>query len=281
MPIQAELLHGKPYAPSIEQRAGRMVGRRHYFVTTSEPDVALQQGPLPQMGDSWSGVYPGLIVEARNSEYYTGPAIGSGGLDDEARCLVTVDYATPGDFGGGDPPISPGTQYTFVTDPMVVNQQIYKGFTPISAPPPFDPDELTIANGEGVSVDFGVPQFIVTSAYASPPIAQIALLSKLRTSGAVNSTGIVLPKFMRTAIPFPCEAETARVTSFSVEDNGGVFVLKVTVAYAAPAPPKLGLEDQHPGKWLVAWRQLDDKGKFVDPIFTVRPYPKADFTGWL
>jgi hypothetical protein len=86
---------------------------------------------------------------------------------------------------------------------------------------------------------------------------------------------------MRTAINFPCELETVRVTGLNAEDNGGVYVLKVTVAYAAPAPAPIGGEEQVPGKWNVSWRQMDDTGAFIGPAYSTRPYPKADFTGWL
>lgn len=290
MPVTLVQVEDNERAPYVRHTAKGYEGARYWWVTTSNPGKAHMEAPLPQLGDPWDANFPTLIVSKVDIQYRVGPAVGAGGQDDAGRCLATVEYATPSDFGGGnDPPPLPGTFYTEHADPIVVSQTYYGGKTTVlstkvgSTPPP----DAKINNGDGVSVDLHLPQFAVTAIYLGIPDSVISKRMQLMSASYINANAITLPPYRGSAVSKQLESETARLTAASWEmsgvGNGGVsiYTLKATVAYSPPGPvplPPKGI----PGRWRVAWQPEGGSGvPLPDETWYTCPFLNTSWSGWI
>lgn len=268
MAVQVVNVWDRSRAPWVERVPTGYRGRRYFWVTTTDPGKGIIEASLPQYGDAWSAQLPSLLARTIRVEYALGPGVGTNGLDEAGRCLVTIDYETPSGGGNNEPPPAPGTKYTLTHTPLSVPQLVMYGKTKDSTE--------RINNGDGVTIEHFLPQYEITSVYAAFPNSQRAVLDLLLAARAVNNQPVVLPNFKDATVGLTLPTNAGLVMSYSLTPSATVHVLKVVVAFSpATSDPKM------PGSWEVGWEQENESGKATGVLFATRPHISANWTGFI
>lgn len=259
-------------------------GTRYAIVYAADAGEALTAPGLPNLGDRWSDLLPGSIVQR------VGPAQFFGGTDADGnrRWLVPVEYGAAEWGGATTTPRyrSPGDAITeLVTG--VEQQTVYLPVTQFGAfqreqvtvdglPVVSTPPQSPIANGDGVTIDVGTLGANVSVWYEPNASVNVSRLTSLSRPSKLNLLELTLP---------PVEFSTARIAmgkrqvryrsfSYGIEFTGRNGV------DGSPTPllrvvHNLVLAESHD----VIWQATDAAGEPVATYYRDRVYRDADMEG--
>lgn len=259
-------------------------GTRYALVYANDLGEALACPSLPTIGDPWSSLIPGAIVQR------VGPAQYYGGKDADAnnRWLVPIEYGPPQFGGAAATPRyrSPGDAIT----ELVTGVEQQTAYLPVTQFGAFQREEVTvdgipvvstppqspIANGDGVSVEVGTLGANVSVWYEPNAAVNVARLTGLSRPSKLNLTALTLPpvEFSTARIPFSPRQVRYRGFAYGIEFSGRSGL------DGSPTPllrvvHNLVLAESHD----VIWQATDAAGEPVAHYYKDRVYRDADMDG--
>lgn len=271
-------------ASSLTRSQDGYEGTRYAMVLAADEGEALTAPGLPNVGDRWSDLVPGAIVQR------VGPAQFFGGTDASnlRKWVVPIEYGAAQWGGAGSNPRyrMPGDAITeLVTG--VEQQTVYQPVTQfgtfwrkevdadgaeiISTPP-----QSPIANGEGTNIEIGTLFANVSVWYEPNAAVNISRLTSLSRPSKVNQYATTLPpiEFTSARIPMRIGQVRYRTFSYAIElsgrnalDGSPTPLLRVTHS--------LSLAESHE----YVWQATDAAGEPVATYYRDRLYRLADFGG--
>lgn len=259
MPTFTLIENGEDFRPEISEEPGGFRGVRCGWVDTGDvTDALLSAAGAPRRGDPWDTKAPNLILQRRTVTLWDGE-----------RCMMRLEYATPG-LGGGvlDYPAAIGKPITIgvpsqatVTAKKFLLRKIGGAFIA-----PGDGSPL-IAQGQGVPKEVGLFDERVKVAYAMSAIGSVpwSRISELHTDGGINDAQVSLPNYFGSGYAKPAAEHTLRYRAVEFELQADVFVVTHVMASAK--------------SHLVEYERLDAQGNVRLPNASGHIYPFASFAG--
>ena len=254
-PFTVTLIDNQEHPTRFRSSGNGFEGERWYRVDTDQADRAIDpaQSPgVPVREESWSaGQYA-------SCQCYSVEAQRQAGRDQGTRvghCWVRASYATPSDsfeiF-----PTEPGSKWTEVVAGQT-SQNINYGLLPSENNP--------INNGDGLNINVGLIQYIVTRNWPVSYLTDLTRLNTLQTGQLFNDAAIVLPPVLGTTAALSLQAKEAQFVGFDPQVVGRSLRIRYTLS--------VGLSPRY------SWRKKKPDGGYISSVLSATTYKSASFAG--